>query len=106
MTSIFDSEKEDYIKIVKADIAEYLIKAGISDALAMALLGTISEDINTLPDLITTIIAMASAFYGFGTGLVVCILLGELMRIRNNYTYLYDKQDLEDYREQKKLLKK
>ena len=106
MTSIFDSEKEDYIKIVKADIAEYLIKAGISDALAMALLGTISEDINTLPDLITTIIAMASAFYGSGTGLAVCMLLGELMRIRNNYTYLYDKQDLEDYREQKKLLKK
>lgn len=106
MTNLYGSEKDDCLEIVKDDIKEYLIKAGISDALAITLLGTVPDGINNVSDLITIIIATASAFYGFGTGLTVCILLGELMRIRNNYSYLYDKDDLHNYRKQKKLLLK
>lgn len=105
-TRVYEHEKEDFKKMVKEDIIDCLIKAGISDTLAFALLRTLSEKIDNIPDLITALTALASGFYGFGAALAACMLLGELMRIDNNYSYLYDYNDLKEYREEKKLLLK
>ena len=103
ITRINSHDKEDYLAIVKEEIREYLTKAGISDALAFALLGTISENIDSWPDIITALTALGAGFYGAGCGLVVCMLLSEKGRIEDNYTVLYDRSDLIDYLEQKTL---
>jgi hypothetical protein len=103
-TRIHDyQEKKDYLAIVTSDLKECLISAGLYDTLALALLGTMAEEMHSWPDVITALMALGSGLYGFSAGMMAVFLIDEINNIQNNYTTLYDYSDLIDYRKEKTL---